>query len=247
VPPVRVGAIDLYRRIAATCRSEAGRLLATAAIVFIPLGLVEALGEKLIDVDLDSLTELEIAALAVAAVAQGATALLGEVFYSGAVAAIIVGARTGGHRPLREIARELPYGRLFAVDLLFSIALAIGLLLLIVPGIVFLTYFALSAPAVEIENRGVWGGFRRSAQLVRGRFWTVLAVVLPITVGVEILSEFGGSVGESLLGHNLLGAWLGATTVEILATPVYAVAVVVMTIALIEERGERLPGSAAAD
>ena len=242
-----MGAIHLYRRIVATYRAEAGRLLAIAAIVFIPLGLVEALGEKLVDVDLESLSELEIIALAAGALAQGGTALLGEVFYSGAVAAVIVGARKGGHRSLREIARELPYGRLIAVDLLFSLGFAIGVLLLFIPGIVFLTYYALAAPAVEIERRGVRDGFRRSRELVRGRFWTVLAVVFPVTLGAEALSEAGGSVGESLLGHNLLGQWLGATLVEIVATPVYAVAVVVLTIALIEARGERSPGSAPAD
>jgi hypothetical protein len=243
----RVGAIELYRRIAAISWTEAGRLLTIAAIVFIPLGLLEAAGEELLDVDVDQLTDLEIAAVVAGALAQGGTALLGEVFYSGAVAAVIVGARTGGHRPLREIAPELPFGRLVAVDLLFSIGLAIGVLLLFVPGIVFLVFFALSAPAVEIEKRGVRGAFRRSAQLVRGRFWTVLAVVVPITIGVELLSEAGGSIGEGLLGHNLLGEWLGATLVEIAATPLYAVAVVVVTIALIEGRGERLAGSAPAD
>lgn len=243
----RVRAISLYRRIAATYRAEAGRLLAIAAIVFVPLGLVEALGEKLTDVDLKELTELELAALVGAGLAQGGTALLGEVFYSGAVAAVVVGARTGGHRPLGKIARELPYARLIAVDLVFSFAFAIGVVLLFIPGIVFLTYFALSAPAVEIEGRGVRDAFRRSAQLVRGRFWTVLAVVVPVTAAVEAFSEAGGSVGESVFGHELFGEWLGATVIEIVATPVYAVAVVVLTIALIETRGERLPNSAAAD
>jgi hypothetical protein len=243
----RVRAIDLYRRIAATYRSEAGRLLAIAIVVFIPLGLVEALGEKFADVDLNEVTGLELAALVGAALAQGGTALLGEVFYSGAVAAVLIGARTGRQRRLREIARELPYGRLVAIDLLFSLGFLVTFLLLFVPALVFLVYFALCAPVAEIEDRGVRASFRRSAQLVRGRFWTVLCVILPITLGVELLSEAGGSIGEGLLGHNLLGEWLGATLVEIVATPLWAVAVVVVTIALIEGRGERLGGSAPAD
>ena len=242
-----MGVIDLYRRIATTYRSEATRLVAIAAIVFIPLGLVEALGEKFADVDLNELTELELAALVAAGVAQGGTALLGEVFYSGAVAAVIVGARTGRRRRLREIAAELPYGRLVAIDLLFSLGFLVALLFLFVPALVFLVYFALCAPVAEIEDRGVRASFRRSAQLVRGRFWTVLAVLVPVTAAVEAFSEAGGSIGESLLGHDLLGEWLGSTLVEIAATPVYAVAAVVITITLIEARGERLPGSAAAD
>jgi len=243
----RTGAIGLYRRIAVTYWSHARRLLAIAVVVFVPLGLVEALSGRLLDVDLESVTELELVAVVTAGVAQGGTALLGEVFYSGAVAALIVGARTGSQRPLGKIARELPYWRLIVIDLLFSIGLLVALLLLVVPAFVFLVYFSLTAPVAEIEDRGVRAAFRRSAQLVRGRFWTVLAVVVPVSIGIELLSEAGGSIGETLLGHNLLGDWLGTAVVEIAATPVYAAAVVVMALELIEARGERPRASAPPD
>src|SRR5918996_941140 len=142
----RVRALGLYRHIASTCWSEAGTLLAIAAIVFVPLSLVEVGGDRLIDVDVDSISGPELAGLlAVAAVESGAL-LLGEVFYSGAVAAVVVAARAGRSRSLDEIVRELPWRPLLAVDLLLNLGLALGLVLFILPGIVFFTYFALAAP-----------------------------------------------------------------------------------------------------
>ena len=176
------GTAQLYRRILATVRTHAGPLLVVAVVVFVPLSLLEALGDRALELDLEDLTAFEAGALSVAWLFQVASSLVGEVFYAGAVAALLVGERTGVERRLRDVARELPYVRLVSVDLLYSLGVAVFFILLIVPGVLFFTYYALTAPVVEIEERGIRAAFRRSRELVRGSFWTVLAILLPITV-----------------------------------------------------------------
>jgi len=234
------GPAQLYRRIIATLRAEAVPLLTVAAIVFVPLSLLEAVGEQALEIDLEDLTVLEAGGLAIAALVQIGTSLVGEVFYAGAVAALIVEKRTGVRRRLSDVARELPYLRLLAVDLLYSLGVAVFFVLLIVPGVLFFTYFALTAPIVEIEERGIRAAFRRSRELVRGRFWTVLAILLPVSVVIELLTEADQAAVKSLLGHSLLSEWLGTSIVNVVLTPIYAVAAVVLTVELIEAKGGRL-------
>jgi hypothetical protein len=234
------GPAQLYRRIIATLRAEALPLLTVAAIVFVPLSLLEAVGEQALEIDLEDLTVLEAGGLAIAALVQIGTSLVGEVFYAGAVAALIVEKRTGVRRRLSDVARELPYLRLLAVDLLYSLGVAVFFVLLIVPGVLFFTYFALTAPIVEIEERGIRAAFRRSRELVRGRFWTVLAILLPVSVVIELLTEADQAAVKSLLGHSLLSEWLGTSIVNVVLTPIYAVAAVVLTVELIEAKGGRL-------
>jgi len=234
------GPAQLYRRIIATLRAEAVPLLTVAAIVFVPLSLLEAAGEQL-EIDLDDVTVLEAGGLAIAALVQLGTSLVGEVFYAGVVAALIVDKRTGVRRRLGDVARELPYMRLLAVDLLYSLGVAVFILLLIVPGVLFFTYYAVTAPVVEIEDRGIRAAFRRSRELVRGHFWTVLAILLPVSTVIELLTEADQAAVKALLGHSLLSDWLGTSIVNVALTPIYAVAAVVLTIELIEAKGDRLP------
>jgi hypothetical protein len=234
------GPAQLYRRIIATLRAEALPLLTVAAIVFVPLSLLEAAGEQL-EIDLDDVTVLEAGGLAIAALVQIGTSLVGEVFYAGVVAALIVEKRTGVRRRLGDVARELPYMRLLAVDLLYSLGVAVFILLLIVPGVLFFTYYAVTAPVVEIEDRGIRAAFRRSRELVRGHFWTVLAILLPVSTVIELLTEADQAAVKALLGHSLLSDWLGTSIVNVALTPIYAVAAVVLTIELIEAKGDRLP------
>jgi hypothetical protein len=236
VPPAH-----LYRLILATLRAEALPLVTVAAIVFVPLSLLEAVGERALDVDVEELTALEVGALVIAALVQVGTALVGEVFYAGAVAALVVGTRTGRRRRLGNVARELPYLRLLAVDILYSLGVATLVLLLIVPGLVFFGYFALTAPVVEIEDRGIRAAFGRSRELVRGHFWTVLAILLPILVASEMLTEADQAAVNALLGHSLSADWLGTAIANVVLTPVYAVAAVVLTTELIGAKRGRLP------
>jgi hypothetical protein len=232
-----IGALGVYRRVLATCRAEATYLLVLAAFVFVPLGLLDAAVDHAGSTDVGELSDLASAGLVALALGQAVTALFGEVFYSGAVASLIAKSLPGGRPSPLAVARRLPYGRLIGVDIVLAIGSALGLILLIVPGVVFFTWFALAPPALEIEDRGVRASLARSRELVRGRFWLVLGVLAPILLVSEALLTAVLEGMGSLLGHGLFAGWLADSAGNIVVAPLYAVASVVLTVELIAEKG----------
>lgn len=231
---------DIYVRTIRAYRARTGFLLLLGALVFIPLGLLDALAGE-IDLESAAVFDLETLVLIAGVVAQAATTLLGEVFYAGAVGLTM---RQGEHsRPpsLLYVARRLSYGRLIAVDILLAVGVATGLVLLIVPGILFFGWFALAGPIVELEERGVRAAFARSRQLVRGSFWTVLLVLIPITLASEALASGLVALPHLVIHDPFLRDWVGESLSNILLSPFYAVAAVLMTLEL-SRRKERGSG-----
>jgi hypothetical protein len=204
-------------------------LLAAGVVIFIPVGLLEAIDDEL----QESLTEAEFDAIRLievvgAAFLLGAGALLGDVLYAGVVAAVVVAAREGGDRRLREVLGHLPLLRLVAADLLLGLVVVVGFLLLIVPAFVFLTWFALIAPVIKVERPSVRAAFRRSRELVRGHFWLVFCIVVPIVIGSEILSGYIASGAIWAIGEGFFGDWAGGVLSNVLTAPLFALAVVVL-------------------
>jgi hypothetical protein len=228
--------ISIYARIGRTYWSWAPSLLLLAVIVFLPLGLIDALSTTL-DVDsLDLDSGIKIAALVAAVSALTATSLVGEVFYSGAIAVSLTHPAHERPPPLTEIARRLDYGRLIAVDLLYVAIVVIGMILLFVPGALAFVWFGLAGPVVEIEGRSVRGALKRSWQLVRGRFWTVFAVLVPIEIVGDAIGESAGHWVHDLLGDTFLATWLAESVANLLFSPLFAVAAVLLTLDLIVEK-----------
>jgi hypothetical protein len=224
---------EMVRGTLRTCRAQWRLLLVAGLILFVPLGLLEALDARLQGQNVDELSDLAAAGVLAVGFAHAATALLGEVFYSGVVAAGVMEAR-GGRRPrLGRIARTVPYGRLVVVDLLFALIVLIGLTLLVVPGFVFFIWLALAGPAVEIEGRRPIDALGRSRELVRGSFWRVLAIVVPLELVTDAVFNAAGEGGTRVLGDSLVADWTGSAIGGLLATAPYAAATVVLTYELI--------------
>jgi len=207
-------------------------LLILGAAVFIPLGLLDSVVDREFEIhseDLDALSDLGGIALIVAFLAQAVTTLIGEVFYAGAVALALSGGERTQPPSLGSVARRLAYGRLILVDLVFGVGAAVGTILFVVPGIIFFTWFALAGPVVELEGAGVRQAFARSRRLVKGRFWTVLLVLLPITLVSEVLADGLIELIHEAIDTPVLGDWFAESASNILLSPFYAVAAVLMT------------------
>jgi hypothetical protein len=223
---------EVYRGVVRTLREQWRLLLAAGMVVFVPLGFVEALDDLVGDVDLDEIGAFRQVEVVVVALVHSGTALCGEIFYTGVVAAGVSQLRGGERHGLRHVARILPYRRLIAVDLLFSAIVLVGFLLLVVPGILFLVWFSLAGVVVKLEGRSAIDALRRSRELVRGSFWRVLAVVIPAELVSSAIVDAGGELGHDL-AEGFAGEWLGATLGQLLATPLYAVAIVVVAYELL--------------
>lgn len=216
---------EVVREALAAYRSNLVLLMVTALVVFIPVGFVEAASHGLEHLDTGGAA---VPALIGAALVITITATIGDVFYTGVIAAVVGERRTGVRHELAEIARTLPYLRLVGVDVLFALVVAVGMVLLIVPGVIAFTWFVLAAPVVEIEGLGVRASFRRSRELVRGNFWRVLALLAPVVIAGDELGNLMLSGGPWILG-GFFGDWLGAALAEALTVPFFALAAVVIT------------------
>jgi Uncharacterised protein family (UPF0259) len=165
--------------------------------------------------------------------------LAGEVLLAGVITALVMQWRAG--RPLpgaREFVRSLPWLSLIAADVLIAIGAAIGLLLLIVPGLLFITYFAISPAVIEIERRRVWDAMRRSASLVRGHFRRVFLLIIGAIVITEGIAE-----GLAQLLHGFLPELVSEIAVDGLLESSQGLVIALTAISLIHLRdgGARIP------
>lgn len=227
---------SLYSRIIRTYGAWARLLLPLAVLIFVPLGLLEAIS---VNADLHSRdfgSGLLVFGVLLAAIAIVGTSLFGEIFYSGAIAVMLTHDGDGEPPSLRQISRHLAYGRLLAVDAIFALLVIVGLLLFVIPGVALYVWFGLAGVVVEIERCGVRAAFARSRRLVRGRFWLVLAVIAPIEIGSEAIGSLATGLAEHLLGHTFWAEWLSASLANIVVTPFFALALVLLTVGLIHEK-----------
>jgi len=63
-------------------------------------------------------------------------------------------------------------------SILAFIAIAIGLILVIVPGLILITIWAVIVPVIVIERSGAMASFGRSRELVRGHGWHVFGTLV---------------------------------------------------------------------
>ncbi len=228
--------LRLYGRIGRTYWAWAPKLVALAAIVFIPLGFVDALLGEIETNSLNVTDGFHIAALVAAIAAITASGLFGEVFFSGAIAASLTHPEDQPAPRFSHLVGHISYGKLILVDILYVLATILGLIAFIVPGLLVGVYLALAGPIVELEKRGVREGFTRSFRLVRGHFWMVAAVVIPIeTVGDGINEAIVEGIHHAL-GDGILAAWVGEAVGNIVTAPVFSVAVVLLALDLIYHR-----------
>jgi hypothetical protein len=231
----------LYVRIVQTYFRWAGSLLPLAAIVFVPLGLIHAVPVHYDTTHIDLEGAIDLVPLVLAVVVLGATGLIGEVFYAGTVAIALTHPHGGEPPSLGEVARMINYRRLIAIDLVYVLLVAVGIAVLILPGVVLYVYLGLAAPVVEIEGRSVRAAFARSLHLVRGHFWIVAAILVPLELAADAVTSAAIHVAHVLLGDSLFAEWLADTATNILFTPFYAVAAVLLTLDLINDRDGSAP------
>jgi hypothetical protein len=206
-------ALDIYRENVAVLVPAAAVLFAVQLVLAIVLG-----GELGVTVSLLSL-------------------LLGTI-YQGMVVELV--------RDVQDGRRDNSIGQLFAsvgpvivnllvVAILYGLGVAIGFILIVVPGLFLMTIWAVTAPVVVIERAGVVGAFTRSQELVRGNGWSVFAVVLIVIVGLAIVSALAAIV-TSGLGDT--GSAIVSWAVTAFTQPLSAVTAAVLYYALLERAGE---------
>jgi hypothetical protein len=239
--PIRVGAA--YRDIVRIYRDWWRAILVLGVVVFVPLGLIDALAAQVEVEGLDIDSGIKVFALLATAGAVTTTGLLGEVFFAGAMSLSLTHPEDERPPPLSHLARRISYGRLIALDIAYVVIVAIGLLFFILPGVAAFVLLGLSGPAVELEERTVRGAFARSFRLVRTDFWLVFWVLIPIELVGDALGSAGEHLAHNLIGDTIFATWISESVTNILLSPIFAIAAVLLTtqlIAVLDGSGPRI-------
>jgi hypothetical protein len=117
-----------------------------------------------------------------------------------------------------------PYiGSVALASFLAGIAITIGLILVIVPGLYLITIWAVIVPVIVIEGSGVLASFGRSHQLVRGRGWHVFATLVLVYVILLVVDVVLGKIFTAL--PHVLGSGLSSIIAGTLIAPFLALVV----------------------
>jgi hypothetical protein len=189
-------------------------LIASAIVVFVVVGVVAGLL-----VNAGGLILILLAAL---------VRLAAHALYTGFVVKLVADVRDGR--------RDETVGDLFssaapailpliAFGILSAIGVGIGLVLVIIPGLILLTFWSVGAPAIVVEGAGPIQAFGRSWRLVRGDAWPVfgtLVVVLLIVIAIGVvLGIIATPIGN--------GATVAASIIsDAITAPIFSLAVSVM-------------------
>jgi hypothetical protein len=226
-PKIEVGRIlsGVFR----TYREQAGLLLPAALVVFIPVEVINGL--------LPAATQepqlLELLAIGAVAVA---VSLVGGFLYQGMV--------VEAARDMRDGRRDFSIGSLFSsvtpvlvtlivAGVLAGFGVGLGLILLVVPGLVLLTWWALLAPVIVIERAGVFEAFGRSRALVRGNGWPVFGVIVVLVILQIVVAAVLQAVAGAA-GGGVAGASIATLIANVLLAPLSALAAATMFFELSE-------------
>jgi hypothetical protein len=231
---------SVLERMLDAYRAQAGLFLPAAAVVYVPLAVVVALARG----------RGASTALVVLAAVLG---LIANFAYQGIVVEAV--------RDIQDGVRDFTLGGLFrtvapalvplfVVAVLTGIGLAIGFVLLIIPGLVLLAWWALVVPVVVIERPPLLATFGRSRELVRGNGWRVFGIVVVLFVIQQLLSQILGTVAVSAFGERA-GNGVSVLIVSVFVAPLSAIATTLMFLDLrrlhggppVPAHGEDPPGA----
>src|SRR3954452_581231 len=225
MPEIRPGAI--ISRAFQIYRDQAGTLLGGALIIFAIQFLLALLLPKLLFI-------------------AGLAAFILSVFYGGMGVNLVRDVQDGRRdHSMGELFRSvtpvlLP---LLGLAIVAGIGIAIGFVLLIIPGLILLTIWAVAAPVMVIEHPGVFAALGRSRDLVRGYGWPVFGTIVIaalIDLAVNIVAAVVAS-GLSEAGTAVVN-WIAAT----LTAPIFALTSPPLYSALLAEKEPAGGGAPAA-
>jgi hypothetical protein len=170
---IAVGAV--IRRVFVIYAERASLLIPVAAVVFLIAGVLDTMLRK--GSGGLSLLSLPVSVVSNALVVGIVVAL---------VADIQDGRGNAGSKKLLASIKPV-LGQLILVRFVAALAVGIGFVLLVVPGLILLTIWAVFQPVIVLERPPGFQALGRSRDLVRGNGWRVFRVVLILVVVVDVL------------------------------------------------------------
>lgn len=208
-------------------------LITYAAVVYGVLGVLWAL--------VVALFLTSVAAGAAGAVISAVITVVGTFVLTGAYILALDDSEHG--RPFPSFGETWPRVKprvlaLIGTAILTGLAVGFGLVLLVIPGLVLLTWFAVVSPVVMLEGEAGPAAMSRSRELVRGDGWTVFGLTVVVGLVTAIASGILGRITSAVFGFNdSVAAFASEFVSGVLTAPVGALLAVVIYEALTGEDG----------
>ncbi len=165
--------------------------------------------------------------------------LAGQALFTGFVVELV--------RDVRDGRRDQTVGDLFSAaspfilpligfGILFGIGVAIGFILIVIPGLILLTFWSVGAPAIVVEGAGPIDAFGRSWRLVRGQAWSVFGALVLIWLIVLVVWFVFAAIANPI-GNGEVSTWIASIVSTTLTAPIFAIAVTVIYFDLTDGSG----------
>jgi hypothetical protein len=219
-------------------KANASQLILIVAVVVVPLSLVSALfsgvvfaPDKVRVTNAGGVVVFDYAGrgLGVALLAGAIGALIAVLISAVLQAAILRAAAQATIGDAVDVEASYRYGlkRLWSVilvSILVGLVVAVGFILLVIPGIIFLVFLSVSIPVLIVEGRRGTEAMGRSWNLVKGNFWHAFGVIVVAALIVGIISGIIGAIG----GDNWFVGWIFQAIAQIITAPFSAIVSVLL-------------------
>jgi hypothetical protein len=236
LPPRGLG--DILSTAFEVYRTNAAKLIVIVAIVVIPLALLTSLFANVVfevetrTVEIGGQTVTTVAdtrgvftSLIAAAIGAVIAFVMGFVLQAAvtrAAAQAVIGDPVDAEASYRYGFKRL--GSVILVSILVGLILLGGFILLIIPGIIFAVFLAVTIPALVVENKRGTDALGRSWNLVKGAFWHVLGTIVVAGIIAGLVSGIISAIG----GDNFLVSWIFTSIGQIITVPFSALVSVVL-------------------
>lgn len=201
----------VFDRAVTTIRHNAAVMLLLALIFgAAPAMLTGYASSQLLDAQQNDVSLLTWSIFAFTLVLTTAVGTLPQAFLTRSVIAESLGRRATFDESLRAGAIVLI--PVLALGFVYAVGVAIGLALLVVPGVMLMAAWAIPAVVLVEERVSILQAFRRSQMLTRGARWKIVGLLL-VFYAVLILKEVGV--------ETISSEWDSTTLTESYNNPVY--------------------------
>jgi hypothetical protein len=210
-------------------KANASQLILIVAVVVVPLSLVSAVfsgvvfaPDRVKVTNTGGVVVFDYAGrgLGVALLAGAIGTLIAVLISAVLQAAILRAAAQATIGDPVDVEASYRYGlkRLWSVilvSILVGLVVAVGFILLVIPGIIFLVFLSVAIPVLIVEGRRGTEAMGRSWNLVKGNFWHAFGVIVVAALIVGIISGIIGAIG----GDNWAVRWIFTAIAQILTVP----------------------------
>jgi hypothetical protein len=203
---------------------QAPVLMPAAAVVFVIEGILAAL--------------LAASGSVAGIILAEVISIVAGILFTGMVVELVADVQDGRRdsSPGQLLRAAVPVlGQLILVGLVASIAIVIGFVLVIVPGLILITIWSVFVPVIVLERAPGLSSLSRSRELVRGNGWQVFGVLFVLYVLVGIISAaLDGAATSASTGVGIVVRVI----VGVLTAPLGALAAAVLYFDLRAASGE---------